>query len=130
MLLQVSNRTPSILLSLNFVSRNDDPCTFAIERSQPLKVQSTNVHFVKSPSLKVQPRNVQFSYSPASRRLVVKSLFSNDSFSKYDCAMCALIFWQDTSNHAEPTREHYCIWFNFFLIIFCSAEDFESDNAF
>src|SRR5690606_32623727 len=62
--LQVSNRSPNILQSLNFMSRKAVLFTFAKLKLQPLNVQSVNLNSERSLSEKLQLLKMQFSYSP------------------------------------------------------------------
>src|SRR5690606_11732658 len=62
--LQVSNRSPNILQSLNFTSRNAVLLSFAKLKLQSLNVQSINLNSERSLSEKLQLLKMQFSYSP------------------------------------------------------------------
>jgi len=62
--LQVSNRSPNILQSLNFMSRKAVLFSFAKLKLQPLNVQSVNLNSERSLSEKLQLLKMQFSYSP------------------------------------------------------------------
>src|SRR5690554_2131410 len=62
--LQVSNRSPNILQSLNFMSRKAVLFSFVKLKLQPLNVQSVNLNSERSLSEKLQLLKIQFSYSP------------------------------------------------------------------
>ena len=105
--LQVSNRSPSILQSLNFTSRNVVLVSFTRLKLQPENSHSINFISVRSAFEKSQLLKMQFSYSPFLSGFVVKLFLSKVLSSvKFIIVMSQGIFIAPTNLQKVNYFEH------------------------